>query len=218
MPGIDLITPGDMLALDPAASGVAHGYGLFETIRLRGGALELWEPHWARLTRSAQHLGLPCPFDRAEALESVKTLARALPAEAVIKLSLLKEGTSSRLLVYSRPVLEPPESLGLFLDTPGRIDEGSILAGHKTHNYLENLLVLEAAREQDCFDGLRCNSRGDLAEGAISNLFFLSDGRLHTPSRESGLLPGVVRQALIEVAAVTEGRYTPTCCPPTPFI
>jgi len=210
MSTIEIVLPGETLELDPRSPGFAHGYGLFETIRLCGAELELWEAHWQRLTDSAHQLGITCPFDGAEALGAVKTLAKKLPLEAMIKLSLLKEeGGAAKLVVYSRPVLEPPEELGLLMDSSCRIDEDSPLAGHKTHNYLESLLVLEAARAQGCFDGLRLNSKGRLAEGAISNIFFLRDGRLHTPCFGSGLLPGVVRQALIAIAEVEQGSYGP---------
>jgi branched-subunit amino acid aminotransferase/4-amino-4-deoxychorismate lyase len=209
MSAIEIVSPGEKLTLDPSSSGFAHGYGLFETMRLRNGALELWEAHWQRLTRSARHLGIACSFDSAEALEVIKILAKKLPPDAVIKLSLLKEGESSKLFVYSRPPLEPPEELGLLMETPCRIHENSPLSGHKTHNYLESLLVLEAARERGCFDGLRLDSKGRLAEGAISNIFFLRRDRLHTPGLQSGPLPGVVRQALFEIVQVEEGNYGP---------
>lgn len=209
MSSIEIVLPGESLELDPLSSGLAHGYGLFETMRLRGGRLELWAAHWRRLFDSARALGIACPFDGAEVLRAVRTLAKALPAEATIKLSLLKEGRFSKLLVYSRPLAPPPEEIGLLMESPAPLNEASPLAGHKTHNYLENLLVLEAARGAGCFDGLRLNSKGHLAEGAISNIFFHRHGRLHTPGLESGLLPGVIRGALIQSLAVEQGSYRP---------
>lgn len=209
MSAIEIVLPGELLTMDPQSSGFAHGFGLFETMCLRGGCLELWEAHWQRLTRSARELGIACPYGRAEVLQAVRALAKELSGEATIKLSLLKERKSSRLLVYSRPLSQLPARIGLLMEGPARINEGSLLAGHKTHNYLENLLTLEAAREVDCFDGLRLNLKGHLAEGAIANVFFYREGCWHTPGLKSGLLPGLIRGVLVQALAVEQGTYRP---------
>lgn len=207
MSSIKIIMPGESLRIEPESSGFAHGFGLFETMRLSGGRLELWSDHWARLCRSARKFGLTCNFDECEVLQVVRELVGALPAEAVVKLSLLKTGQSSTLYVYSRSVSKLPKDFGLLLDYSAPISQASPLAGHKTHNYLENLLVLDAAREVDCYDGLRLNSNGEVAEGAISNIFFFSSGCWHTPALECGSLPGVVRGALLKILPVEEGAY-----------
>ncbi|HKK18652.1 MAG TPA: aminotransferase class IV, partial [Opitutales bacterium] len=131
MSSLEIIPPGAPLRLSPESSGFAHGFGLFETMRLRGGRIESWEAHWRRLSASAETLGLACPFQAREVLDAVKALARQLPAEATVKLSLLREGASSRLLVYTRPLNALPEKIGLLMEAPCRIDESSPLAGHK---------------------------------------------------------------------------------------
>lgn len=207
MPSIEIILPGKSLHLDPESPSFAHGFGLFETIRLRKGCLELWAAHWQRLLDSAAKLGIACSFDEAEVLQSMRTLAEAVSGEAVLKLSLLKAGASSRLCLYSRSLSKLPDSFGLLLDHPAPINQASPLAGHKTHNYLENLLALEAARKLGCFDSLRLNLHGEVAEGAISNLFLYRDGAWHTPGLASGPLPGVIRKALVQSLPVQQGTY-----------
>lgn len=207
MSSIEIIYPGEAVALNPESPGFAHGFGLFETICLREKRIELWEAHWQRLTGSARELGVDCRFENCEVLEAVKTLARKLPADATIKLSLLREGDSSKMLVYSRASYFPPAAIGLLGEDAFRINEASPLAGHKTHNYLENLLALESARGRGCYETLRLNSKGQVAEGAISNIFFVRDGSLHTPCAQTGLLPGVVRSEIMQSLAVEEGSY-----------
>lgn len=207
MSTLEIILPGESLHLDPESSGFAHGFGLFETMRLRGACLELWAAHWQRLRQSAHKLGIVCPFDEAEVLLAVRELAKDVTGEAALKLSLLRNDHDSRLLIYSRPVTALPEVFGLLLDNPAPFNQASPLAGHKTHNYLENLLVLEVARELGCFDGLRLNLQGDVVEGAISNIFFFRDGGWHTPGLASGALPGVTRAALTQCLPVQEGSY-----------
>jgi len=209
MPDIEIISPGQSLRLDPQASGFAHGFGLFETICLRGGRLELWPAHWQRLKRSAAELGMQLTHDQGEALDAVRTLAGDLRPDALIKLSLIKEAGASRLLVYSRPLDSPPDRIGLLLDGLARIDEKSLLAGYKTHNYLENIMVTGSARAAGCYDGLRLDTKGHIAEGALSNIFFYKDDCLRTSGLESGLLPGVMREALLEVMSVKVGSYAP---------
>lgn len=210
MSAIEIIQPGGALALNPESSGFAHGFGIFETMRVRRGRLELWEAHWRRFIASAEALRLACPYPSVEVLEAVISLAKKLPADAVIKLSLLRDGDSSKLVVYSRPLSPLPEDTGLLVESPAPINEYSPLAGHKTHNYLENLLVLEAAHATGCYDGLRLNSKGDIVEGALSNVFFHRGGGWHTPATETGLLPGVVREVLLDTLTVEQGRYGPT--------
>lgn len=207
MSSIEIIRPGESLHLDPESSGFAHGFGLFETMRMRKGCLELWAAHWQRLLDSAAKLGIPCPFEETEVLQALRSLAEAISGDAAFKLSLLKAGTSSKLSVYSRPLSQLPEAFGLLLDHPAPINQTSPLAGHKTHNYLENLLALEAARKLGCFDSLRLNLKGEVAEGAISNLFLYRDGGWHTPGLGSGPLPGVIRQVLVQSLPVKEGIY-----------
>lgn len=209
MSSIEIVYPGSRLQLDPESAGFAHGFGLFETLRLRGGRLELWSSHWQRLVDSAAVLGVACNYDAGAVLEAVCRLAQVLPAEAVIKLSLLQASPSPRLVVYSRPLMVQPDTMGVLLDCPFILNENSPLAGHKTHNYLENLLVLQRARAAGCLDAVRLNTQGHLAEGAISNLFFYRDAAWHTPALSCGLLPGVMRGALLACLEVRQGHYRP---------
>ncbi len=100
------------------------------------------------------------------------------------------------------------QEVGLLVQDVFPINDRSSLAGFKTHNYLESMLAATAAVEAGCYDALRLNTRGFLAEGAVSNLFFSSEGRLMTPSEHTGLLPGVVRAAILEALPVVEGLFT----------
>ncbi len=83
----------------------------------------------------------------------------------------------------------------------------------KTTSYLENIFVFSWARKQGLFDALFINERGEIAEGSISNVFFLSEGGIVTPPTDAGILPGVTRKQIIEVArtldcSVEEGTVT----------
>lgn len=203
------ITPGDSVALDPTQSGFAHGFGLFETIQFSGGRLAFWQPHWARLQASAEALKLELTCAADAVLQAIRELVAADGLDsALIKLSLVREGGGSRLFVYARPAVPVPAVARLRFDPNCPINERSILAGHKTHNYMENISLLESARSAGYYDVLRVNTIGELAETTIGNIFFVIDGALWTPTLETGILPGVIRGEIIALHPATrEARF-----------
>lgn len=211
MPDIVLVLPGETTPVDPTESGFAHGFGLFETMRYAEGRLYFWDDHWARLANSAGRFALALP-EKEAVLAALRELVRRSAAEtATLKLSLLKSGSDSRLYVYARPPIAAPESRRLWLDTSCPIFPRSVLAGHKTHNYMEAMHLLGTVRAQGFYDLLRVDAAGFLAETTTANLFFVKDGRCHTPSLATGVLPGVTRAALLRAPglAVEEGSYAP---------
>lgn len=211
MPDIVLIPPGATTPLDPTSAAFAHGFGLFETMRYADGRLDFWRDHWARLSKSARHFSLALPAESAVRAALRELVVQSGFETATLKLSLLKETQGSRLYVYARPPIPAPDSRCLRLDTTCPIFPRSALAGHKTHNYMEAMHLLGLARADGYYDMLRLDADGFLAEATTANLFFVKDGRLHTPSLDGGILPGVTRAALLrtEALAVEEGRYPP---------
>lgn len=184
--------------LDPLKSGFAHGYGLFETIKLSGGKLAFWKQHWARLLASAQALKIDLECTAEAVLQQIRDLVEADELDAaLIKLSLLRDGVGSRLFIYARPMPPVPKVARLLLDVRYPINERSLLAGHKSHNYIENIYLLQEARAAGYYDTLRVNTVGELTETTIGNIFLVVDGVLWTPALETGALPGVIRSALI---------------------
>jgi len=211
MSDIVIILPGQSVPLAPTASAFAHGFGLFETMRYADGRLFFWQDHWARLTLSAKHFALVLPQEDA-VLAALRELVTTADIETgTLKLSLVKGTEGSRLYVYARPPIPSPEGRRLFLDTSCPIFPRSLLAGHKTHNYMEAMHLLGLARAQGYYDTLRVDAEGNLAETTTANLFFVQDGRLHTPSLDTGILPGVTRAALLRDRdlEIVEGHFAP---------
>jgi len=215
MSEIIILQSGDAAALNPNQSGFAHGFGIFETIKLSQGRLCFWEAHWQRFYDSAVDLGLPLDHTPEGALAAIRELAQADGLrDGTVKLSLLKEGAGARCYVYARPAMSATTTVRLQLTMQYPLNEHSRLAGHKTHNYMENMLLLESARAEGFADVLRVNTAGVLAETTVANLFFIKQGRLCTPALSTGVLPGVIRAEVIQVAdslgvPVEEGSYTP---------
>jgi branched-subunit amino acid aminotransferase/4-amino-4-deoxychorismate lyase len=210
MPEITVVLPGQSTELSPDASGFAHGFGFFETMHYAEGQLYAWEDHWSRLSRSAGAFGLTLPPED-DVVAALKQLVREADLYVgTLKLSLLRGSTNSRLFVYARPPLAAPGSRRLWLDREAPIFERSLLAGHKTHNYMENIHRLELARARGYLDVLRLDSQGRLAETATANIFFIVSGRLCTPELNTGILPGVTRARALRTPElrVEAGHYT----------
>jgi branched-subunit amino acid aminotransferase/4-amino-4-deoxychorismate lyase len=209
MTTVEIIRPGQSVELAINEPALAHGYGVFETIRVEASTVQFWNAHWERLNASARYFGMTLSASEDSVLSAIRELVLGEDPEGAmnIKLSAMRTEVGARLWVYSRTPLPRPDKLNVLVGGGSAIDAQSLLAGHKTHNYMENRVLMERAAAAGCYDILRCNSEGYVAEGAISNVFWEKAGELYTPSEKTGLLPGVVRLALLDGLKVNVGFY-----------
>lgn len=94
-----------------------------------------------------------------------------------------------------------------------RIDPAAVWSRHKTGNRLVYRLAVAEAAGRGAREAILCNTAGYVADGAVSTPFWVRDGVLYTPSLECGGLPGITRQAVLELAAAEgiagkQGEYT----------
>ena len=94
-----------------------------------------------------------------------------------------------------------------------RISDSPIY-GVKSLNYLENIIARREARLNGYDEAVFLNERGEIAEGTASNIFWVKKDTLYTPSVECGILPGIIREILIDSVnalglGVEEGGYYP---------
>jgi len=191
-------------AMIPATDrGFLHGRGLFETLRTYDGIPFRLEDHVARMKDSAARFKFPF---REAAFESVvrELCHRNRLRDAAVRLTLSADG---RLLITTRARSPLPaawyEKGAEVMVVPWRRDPLALAAGHKVTSYLENILVHDEARERGCADALFVGLKGELLEGAVTNVFLVVKGRLITP-RLTGILPGVTRKIVTELTKVTE--------------
>lgn len=209
MSEIIILHAGETARLDPTRGGFAHGFGIFETIRLSGGRLSFWAAHWERMRASAEELQLDLAVDASAVLGAVRVLVAADGLSGgLVKLSLLRDGEGTRLFVYARAAGPVPESAQLKWEPRYPVNENSLLAGHKTHNYMENRALFEASQADGFYDALRTSVSGHLAETTMGNLFFIAGGKLRTPALATGILPGVIRAEVLRIHGAEEGCYT----------
>ncbi len=185
---------------DPA---VAIGYGLFEVTRAYHGVPFRLRDHLARMKRSARHFHLKFPFAPEFIDDQIRELCRRnrLP-DAYVRVTLTAGG--SRIL-RTRPLEKIPaawyEKGTRILLSEFRRDPAGPLYGHKTLNYLENVLTRERARSLGAADSIFLGPRGEILEGCVTNVFLVRRGRLVTPSLANRILPGVTRKVVLDLAA-----------------
>ena len=205
--------------------GLLYGYGLFETMRAYNGKIFLLERHINRLTVSAKYAGLS---DALAGIDLAKACTDTLKAnnlkEARIRLTVTGgeadtfpwAGTDSpaTVVITAKPFVSIPEDK---YEQGFRVRIASVrhcrdskLSGIKSTSYLISVLAKKEATAQGLDEALLLNDDGYIAEGGSSNVFFVRSSRLITPSEGSGILPGITRQVVIELAeeldiAVTEG-------------
>lgn len=201
--------------ISPFDHGFLYGYGLFETMRAYGGRVFRLERHLARLMRSAEFLGLAsklATFDLEKAV--METIGANGLSDARIRLTVsagegeitpdpatLKEPTVLIMAQSYTPYLMERYEKGFkVVVSTIRLNSQSPLSRIKSANYLNNILARREAKEAGADEALILNERGFLAEGSTSNIFLVIRGLLITPSEESGILPGITREAILELA------------------
>jgi branched-chain amino acid aminotransferase len=207
----DLVAP-SAARIDPADRGLLLGDGLFETMRAVAGRVPLLDRHLARLRAGAEELGIPVPYDDvAIAAASAAVLAADRLADAALRLTLTR-GPGPRglppppaprptLLLAAFPLPSPPLPARAILATVTRRNERSPLLRLKTLSYLDSLLALREAQGRGADEALLLNTAGRLACATTANLFLIEpDGRLATPPPSEGVLPGITRGLIIELA------------------
>ena len=195
--------------------GFLYGDGLFETMRAYAGKIFRLERHLQRLFRSARILSLSVPGGEEKLKEAIyRTLKANNLEEAYLRLTISRgEGGTGPDVADNLRVstVIVAESLPLYPNrwyekgvkavvVKVRRDETSPLSRIKSLNYLPNILARLEAKNKEAEEGLMLNSQGHLAEGTVSNIFLIRGGKLVTPSLKSGVLPGITREAILELA------------------
>ena len=203
--------------------GFLYGEGVYEVCRTYHGHPLLFDRHMRRMRNSAGMIALPIPLTDGEALALVtQTLAAGslatpgLPGpEAYVRL-LLTRGVGElsydpascprpTVVVIVKPHVKPAADI---YDEGVRVSLVPIVRNHplslnpliKSNNLLNNALAMQDALKQGAFEAVMRNHRGEIAECSQSNLFVVKGGTAITPPIDAGLLAGITREFLFEVA------------------
>jgi para-aminobenzoate synthetase / 4-amino-4-deoxychorismate lyase len=179
------------------------GLLLIETLRCEDGLYPRLAGHLLRLRRSAAWFGFPLD----ELALSQRLAAQPLNGVWRVRLTLAKSGA---LEVQSFALAEEPVGARFAQLAVQRIDSTDPLRRHKTtERQIYDQALAQLGPDSSIFDVVFLNERGEVAEGARSNIFVERDGLLLTPPLTSGCLPGVLRAELLDAGRAEESLLQP---------
>lgn len=199
---------------DPCISaydrGLTLGHGLFETILINKGSIPLLGYHWKRLVTSTELIGIKLPFDLLELtnminellhennLTKIRVALRLTITDGISERGLLSNGNQEPTYILSMSQL--PDNItksmtAIIVDT--RRNESSLASRIKSISYLDNIIAKREAVSKGFDEAFLLNSRSNLAEGAISNIFIVKNNHILTPPIIDGALPGVTRHVIL---------------------
>ncbi len=200
--------------------GFLYGDSVYETMRTAGGRpIELGR-HFERLHRSAAGIGLTIPFadEMLEqtiaqchaASENLESYVRVIVTRGTGPLMLdPRRSEHPTLVIIVQPLSVPSEEVyrrGLSVVIVGttKTQGGLVDPAIKSGNYLGSILALRQAIAEGGEDAILCTGAGEIAEGATSNVFYVVGGpdgiELRTPDLQAGLLAGITRELVCELA------------------
>lgn len=204
--------------------GFLYGVGLFETFRTYQGSPFLFQDHLKRLREGLSSVYIEWEEDDESLLQLIgMALEKNGLADGVLRLNVTagisnwglpnETYTKPSTLLFTRP-LAPVQDEGrraVFLQIPRNTPEGSVRL--KSHHYLNNLLGKRELGKLSDAEGIFLTREGYVAEGVVSNIFWVKNNTLYTPSISTGILNGVTRQYVIHLASllgvkVEEGTFT----------
>jgi branched-chain amino acid aminotransferase len=197
--------------------GFLYGDSVFETLRTYSGRPFALDEHLTRLEQSARLVGIRLPLASAElSAEVERAILLAGFAESNVRIMVTRgQGeklgldpalahSPLRVIIVSELVPLPDEKFqhGIAAVTyrAQRVADGTEAVGAKLGNYLVAVLATEAARAAGAEEALLVDAEGNVLEGATSNVFSVRAGRLSTPPVSLGILAGITRAHVLEVA------------------
>jgi branched-chain amino acid aminotransferase len=193
-------------AIQVSDHGFTVGDGVFEAVKVLDGRPFALTRHLDRLAASAQGLGLPQPD-----LDDVRRGVAAVLAEEPLPRGRLRitytggvaplgsgRGDDVPTLVVVAAPLQTAATEVKAVTVPWPRNERGAVAGLKTTSYAENVVALAYAAERGASEAIFGNLAGNLCEGTGSNVFYVVDGELRTPTLASGCLAGITRALLLE--------------------
>jgi 4-amino-4-deoxychorismate lyase len=187
----------------PDDEALLRGAAAFETVRLRAGKPAFLDRHVARLERSSAALRLPPP-DGAAALAK-EVVAAAAADEGAVR--LFHTGRTLLATVATLPPgLDELRAEGMAIVTLRSGVVPGLLAGVKATSYAANMAAVAHAESVGANDTLWLGEDQTVLELTTSNIWWREGGVLRTPALATGVLPGVTRGAVLELAQIASYR------------
>lgn len=196
--------------------GFLYGFGLFQTMRAYNGNIFLLDYHLGRLKEAAGIIGLGGKIenlDLAKACQKIVTINDLASARVRLTVTNGKgtalpwedPGDAPTVLITAVPYVPPGEEkynqgFNVGIASVRRARQNVVASSLKSLNYMINVIARMEAAERGQDEALLLNEDGYIAEGGGTNIFFVRSGKIVTPAVNSGIIPGITRQAVIELA------------------
>lgn len=209
--------------------GFLYGDGVYESLRVYQGVVFQLDEHVNRLFRSASMIGMTIPKSHAKIRQAVYETVRAnRHREAYVRITVSRGAGSPGLdpalsgkptfVVFSRRLKPyPPEhymsGVKIAIVDVRRNLSKALNPKIKSLNFLNNILAKIDSLGKGAYEAVMLNHRGHVAEGTVTNVFFVVNDVLCTPSVTVGILDGITRQIILRIAKdlrirTREGRFT----------
>jgi branched-chain amino acid aminotransferase len=199
--------------------GFLYGDGVFEGMRSYGGKVFRLKQHLDRLWDSAKAIWLTIPISKDEMAKAVNdTLAKNQIKDGYIRLIVTRGAgalgldpnkcASPQVIVIADHIQLYPKEMyenGLSIITASTIRNHSAALNPriKSLNYLNNIMAKIEGLQAGCVEALMLNAKGEVAECTGDNIFLVKNRRLMTPPLDAGILEGITRNAVMELAAAS---------------
>lgn len=213
-----ILTP-DQATVSVYDRGFLYGDAVFEVLRTYRERPFALDEHLARLRRSAERVFIVLPIDDAtlgREVEAALAAARGdTSRESYVRVVVTRgsgplsldpdTATHPLRVILVEPVVPPPREaylhgVALASVSTRRAADDTAASGAKVTNYLANLLALRDARARGAQEALVVDARGHVVEGASSNVFVVTAGRVATPPESAGILVGITRAHVLGAA------------------
>jgi branched-chain amino acid aminotransferase len=213
------LVPPEQAVVPVLDRGFLYGDSVYEVVRTYDGRPFEVERHLLRMERTAKRIGLDLPPREHVLRELQRTLDAAGNAESYARIVVTRGigefglgahlSDQHRMVIIVRPLQPPAEvqyarGLQMAIAKTRRNSPLSLDPALKTGNYLNNILALREAHEAGADDAILLDLSGRVTEATTSNVFFVQRGVVVTPPLALGMLEGVTRAVMMEVAK-TEG-------------
>lgn len=194
--------------------GFLYGDSVYEATRTFSRIPFHLEAHLDRLFLSAQKIELQPTLSKEEISTRILETIKASPHDNITLRIILTRGTNidlgldpdlasaNNLVIITKEIAPNPEwwlreGLAMIFYQKKSTQKGSL---PKSGNYQENILAHKEALAQKAYDAIMLNHEGHVTEGTTSNIWIIKDGIIYTPPLSDGVLEGLTRKTLIEMA------------------
>ena len=192
-----------------------YGEGVFETLRCYDDKPAFLDRHYQRLSKNCKRLEIEMPLSEKQFSEAIHALTSANQIkEAVVRITVSTVGASfgvgrpknpqTGATLFCRPI-ELDQKLfetGVkVLPLQSLINDSPEIAGIKSTSYLTKMLARAEASKAGAYESLLKNSKGHWVEGSRTNFFIVLDRVVITPPLSDGILNGITREVVLEIAA-----------------